>query len=163
TPRIPSMPAAVSGNAVASLKGGLLLFSMMGMGPKKVWDDVTSQVYVLRLASGKWSEGKPVPGVAGRLGASAAGARGQVFLLGGYVLDSKDNEITVSDVNAYLPEGQRWYRAADIPVPVDNAVVGVTHDRYIYLIGGRSKKGPVNNVQVYDVENDSWSQATPFP
>jgi len=31
------------------------------------------------------------------------------------------------------------------------------------LIGGRSPSGPVNNVQVYDVEKDSWSQATPFP
>ena len=163
TPRVPSMPAAVSGNAVASLKGGVLLFSLMGIGPKRAWDDVTSQVYVLRLASGKWSEGKPVPGVAGRLGASAAGVRGQVFLLGGYVVDSKEVEITVSDVNSYLPESQKWYRAADIPVPVDSAVVGVSRDRYIYLVGGHSKNGPVNNVQVYDAETDTWSQATPFP
>jgi hypothetical protein len=31
------------------------------------------------------------------------------------------------------------------------------------LIGGRSPAGPVNNVQVYDVDKDTWSQATPFP
>jgi N-acetylneuraminic acid mutarotase len=162
-PRIPPMPAAVSSNAVASLKGGLQLFSMMGVGPKKTWDDVTNQVYVLRLASGKWSDGRSVPGTVGRLGASAAGAKGQVFLFGGYVVDGQEKEIIVSDVNAYLPESQRWYRASDIPVPVDNAVVGVNRDRYIYLVGGRAKTGPVNNVQVYDVENDSWSQATPLP
>lgn len=161
--RIPSMPAAVSSNAVASLKGGLQLFSLMGVGPRKTWDDITNQVYVMNLSSGKWSDGRSVPGVVGRLGASAAGARGQIFLFGGYVVDGQGGENTLSDVNAYLPQSQRWYRAADIPVPVDRAVIGMNRDRYIYLVGGRSKNGPVNNVQVYDLEKDSWSQATPFP
>ncbi|MBZ5679950.1 MAG: hypothetical protein LAO24_07580 [Acidobacteriia bacterium] len=162
--RIPSMPAAVSSNAVASLKGGIQLFSLMGVGPRKTWDDITNQVYVMNLSSGKWSDGRPVPGVAGRLGASAVGANGQVYLFGGYVVDAQGIEITVSDVNAYVPQDRRWYRAADIPVPVDGAVIGINHhDRYIYLVGGRSKNGPVNNVQVYDVEKDSWSQATPLP
>ena len=161
--KIPSMPAAVSSNAVASLKGGTHLFSLMGVGPRKTWDDITNQVYVLNLASGKWSDGRSVPGVAGRLGASAIGARDQVFLFGGYVVDGQGSEITVSDVNAYVAGAQKWYRGADIPVPVDRAVIGVNRDRYVYLIGGHSKSGPVNNVQVYDIEKDSWSQATAFP
>jgi N-acetylneuraminic acid mutarotase len=161
--KIPPMPAAVTGNAVAALKNGLELYSLMGVGPRKTWDDITNQVYILHLASGKWSDGRPVPGVAGRLGASAVGARGQIFVFGGYVVDGKETELTVADVNSYVPEERRWYRAADIPVPVDSAVIGVNHDRYIYLVGGRSKNGPVNNVQVYDSEKDSWSQATPLP
>ena len=157
------MPAAVSGNAVASLKGGLELYSLMGIGPKKTWDDITNKVYVLHLASGKWSEGRPVPGVAGRLGASAIGARGKIFLFGGYVVDGQGNQMIVGDVNAYLPDDHRWYSAEDIPIPVDSAMIGINHDRYIYLVGGRSKNGPVNNVQVYDAEKNSWNQATPFP
>jgi N-acetylneuraminic acid mutarotase len=161
--RVPPMPAAVSGNAVAALKGGLQLFSIMGVGPRKSWDDVTNQVYIMNLSSGKWSDGRPVTGVAGRLGASAVGARGQIYLFGGYVVDGQGGEITVSDANAYVPQEQRWFRAADIPTPVDRAVIGVNHDRYIYLVGGRSKAGPVNLVQVYDLEKNSWSQATPFP
>src|SRR5579864_648170 len=161
--KIPPMPAAVSSNAVASLRGELELFSMMGVGPRKTWDDITNQVYVLNLSSGRWSDGRSVPGVAGRLGASAVGARGQVFLFGGYVVDARGNETTVSDVNAYEPGSQRWYRAADIPVAVDSAMIGVNHDRYVYLVGGRSKDGPVNHVQVYDAEKNTWSQGTPFP
>ncbi len=43
--KIPPMPAAVTGNAVASLRGGLDVFSLMGVGPKKTWDDVSNQVY----------------------------------------------------------------------------------------------------------------------
>jgi hypothetical protein len=30
-------------------------------------------------------------------------------------------EITVGDVSSYVPEDHRWYRAEDIPVPVDSA------------------------------------------
>jgi N-acetylneuraminic acid mutarotase len=161
--KIPAMPGAVSENAVASLKNGLEIYSMMGVGTKKTWDDISNKMFILRLTSGKWEEGRAVPGVAGRLMASAAGAKGQVFLFGGYVVDGQGNELTVGDVNSYVPENHRWYRAADLPVAVDSAVIGINHDRYIYLVGGRSKNGPVNNVQVYDAEKNIWSQATPLP
>jgi len=159
---IPSMPAQVSGNAVASLKGGLEIFSLMGVGPRKTWDDVTNQVYILDLSHPKWRQGRIVPGVVGRVNAAAAGIKGVIVLMGGDVVD-KAGEITVPDVNVYEPDLSRWSRAADIPVPVDSAVSGVTHDRFVYLIGGRSPNGPVNNVQVLDTKNNSWSQATPFP
>jgi N-acetylneuraminic acid mutarotase len=161
-PKFPSMPAAVSSNAVASLKGGFELFSIMGVGPKKTWDDITNKVYFMNLAHTKWHEGRPVPGPVGRLGASAAGAKGQIVLMGGYVVDAQGEEITLPDVNVYIEE-RSWHRGQDLPVPVDRAVVGVEHDRFVYLIGGRSPNGPANNVQVYDIQKDSWTQATPFP
>jgi N-acetylneuraminic acid mutarotase len=162
-PKIPSMPAAVSSNAVAALRNGLDVYSMMGVGPKKTWDDITNHVYIFHLSGAKWSNGSPVPGVGGRLGASAVGAKGKIYVFGGYLVDKEGSEFTVPDVNVYLPDERRWYRAADMPVAVDNAVVGLNHDRYIYLIGGRSKNGAVNNVQVYDLETNKWSDGTPFP
>jgi N-acetylneuraminic acid mutarotase len=162
-PKIPPMPAAVSNNAVATLQNGLEVFSLMGVGPKKTWDDVSNKVYMLRLASAKWSDVRAVPGVAGRLGAVAVGMRGKIFLFGGYIVDNQGGQITVSDVNGYVPQEKKWYRGEDIPVPVDSAVIGVNHDRYVYLVGGRSKNGPVNNVQVYDAQKNTWSQATPLP
>lgn len=163
-PKFPPMPAAVSNNAVTSLKGGFQLFSLMGVGPKKTWNDVTNQVYVMTVThAGKWSEGRPVPGPVGRLNAAASGAKGLVVLMGGYVVDGHDLELTLPDVNIYEPGARRWSRGKDIPVPVDSAVTGVVHDRLVYLIGGRSASGPVKNVQIYDVEKDTWTQATPFP
>jgi N-acetylneuraminic acid mutarotase len=161
--KLPPMPAAVSGNAVASLKDGLELFSIMGVGPRKTWDDVTNQMYIMNLAHARWSEGRQVPGVVGRVGASAAGAKGAVVLMGGYVVDAQGGEVTVPDVNVYDTARHQWSRGQDLPVAVGTAVAGVSHDRFVYLIGGRSPNGPVNNVQVYDVERNSWSQATPFP
>ena len=110
-PSFPPMPAAVSGNAVASLKGGFELFSFMGVGPKKSWDDVTNQVYIMTFShAGKWSLGRPVPGVAGRLNAAAGGAKGLVVLMGGYVVDNQGGEIIVPDVNVYEPGARRWSR-----------------------------------------------------
>jgi hypothetical protein len=161
--KIPSMPAAVSGNAVASVSDGLEIISLMGVGPRKTWDDVTNQVYIMNLGHPKWRDGRTVPGVAGRIGAAAVGAKSLVILMGGYVVDNQGAELTLPDVNVYETNARRWSRGKDIPVAVDNAVAGVTHNRFVYLIGGRSRNGPVNNVQVYDLEKDSWTQVTPFP
>lgn len=162
-PKIPAMPLAVTGNSVASLKSGTEVYSLMGIGTKRGWQDVSDKVFVLPMKSGKWHEERPVPGVAGRIGSAAIGAKGKIYVFGGYTVDGQGNEYTVSDSNVYLPEERRWYRAADLPVAVDRAVIGETHDRFIYIVGGRSKNGPVNNVQVYDVETNIWSQGTPFP
>jgi len=162
-PKLPPMPIALTSNAVLSVKNGTEVYSMMGIGAKRSWDDITSKIYVLSLKSGKWTEGRPVPGVAGRLSSSAVGARGQIFLFGGYTVDGQGSELVVGDVNSYFVASHRWYRAEDIPIPVEGAVIGVNHDRYIYLVGGRSRNGAVNNVQVYDAGKNTWSQATPFP
>jgi len=119
------MPAAVSNNAVASLKGGFQLFSLMGVGSKKNWDDVTNQVYIMTVTrTGKWTTGRSVPGPAGRLNAAAGGAKGLVVLMGGYVVDNQGMETTVPDVNVYEPGARRWSRGKDIPVAVDSAVAG---------------------------------------
>ena len=139
--KIPSMPGAVASNAVATTHNGLEIYSMMGVGTRKTWDDVTNQVYVMSLAHPKWTQGRVVPGVQGRLGATAASVRDVIILMGGYMVDKQNDEVTVPDVNVYDPPRRQWSRGKDIPVPVDSAVSGVTHNRYVYLIGGRTANG----------------------
>jgi N-acetylneuraminic acid mutarotase len=165
--KLSPLPVPLSNNAVAIShdEGGPRIFSFMGIGPKKTWDAITTGAYELDPGSGTWTEKRPVPGVAGRLAASAIALHDQVFIFGGYVVDSKGGENTVSDLNVFVPAQNRYYRGRDIPVPVDDAVVGIFRDRYIFLIGGWStaKGDAVRNVQVYDTDNDSWTQATPMP
>ena len=163
-PKFDPLPAPVSNNAVASVKsrGALLLFSFMGIGPKKTWDAVTNVAYSLDPDSGKWAELRPVPGTSGRLAASAVGAREHVFLFGGYVIDAQGGETTLSDVDVYEPLTDRWFRAEDIPIPVDDSVAGVYRDRYIYLVSGWSKTDAVRDVQLYDAQKNKWSQVTPI-
>ena len=164
-PKYEPLPAPLSNNAVASVKsrGSLLLFSLMGMGPKKAWDATSNAAYSLDPDTGKWSEIHSVPGTIGRLGAAAAGAREHIFLFGGYVLDGQGGETTLPDVNVYEPLTDRWFRAEDMPVPVDDSVAGVYRDRYIYLVSGWSKTDAVRDVQVYDGQKNIWSKATPVP
>jgi N-acetylneuraminic acid mutarotase len=158
------LPDPVSNNAVAMLKvhGQLMLFSFMGIGPKKTSDAITSTAFSLDAKEGKWSAIHPVPGTAGRVGAMATAVHDQLFLFGGYVVDSH-NGMAVPDVGMYQPPSDRWLRGADIPLPVGDSVVGVYRDRYVYLVSGRSNRGPVNDVQMYDADKDKWSRATPIP
>ena len=164
-PKFESLPSPTSNNAIAALKvnGHVRIFSWMGIGPKKTWDAITNIGYELDPVTGKWSELHPVPGTAGRIAAMAVGTRDHVFLFGGYVVNSDGGEITVPDVSAYRPLTDHWFRGADIPVPVDDSVIGVYHDRFIYLVSGWSKVDAVRDVQIYDAEKNRWLKANPIP
>jgi N-acetylneuraminic acid mutarotase len=157
------LPEPLSNNAVAILKvkGQLELFSLMGIGPKKTWDAVSNAAYQLDADSGKVYNIHAVPGTAGRIGAMAVGAAGHVYLIGGYVL-FQGGGMAVPDVGKYEPEHDRWFRQNDIPIAVGEAVIGVYRDRYIYVVGGRSNNGPVTDVQMYDLDKNRWSKATPI-
>lgn len=159
------IPQPVTNNAVAAYNGhgGLTLVSFMGISSGKDWKAVTTATYSMVAAYGKWATQKPVPGTAGRLGAVAVPVEDQIFLLGGYLLDAQGGENTIADVNVYDPSTQKWFRGHDIPEPVSAAVAGEYDNRYIYLIGGWSKNGPTQSVQVYDVPKATWLKATSFP
>jgi len=123
-PKLSPLPIAVSNNAVAMThaRKESKFFSFMGIGPKKTWNDITSRAFQMELSTGKWTEVRAVPGVAGRLAASAAALRDQIILMGGYVVDGQGGETTVSDVNVFVPDDNRWYRRLS---------------RTFYLSGGR--------------------------
>jgi N-acetylneuraminic acid mutarotase len=162
--KLDPLPIAVSGNAVAGGKTEktTYLYSFMGIGQKGTWDAVTNQAFSLNTDTGKWTELKPVPGPAGRVDAAAIAARGAVYLLGGFTVAGQGEQTSVPSMEMFLPGRGIWYRALDMPVAMDNTVIGVYRDRYIYTIGGRSQGNPVPTVQVYDAENDKWSEGTPL-
>lgn len=161
---LPPLPAPVSNNAVISVKvaGNTLVYSFMGVGPELKWNSVTNVSYALNLKYEKWTTVRAAPG-SGRLGAVAASAQEQVFLIGGFVPDQSGLEAIIPDLAVYDPIGLRWYRGPDLPTPVRDAVAGVAKDRYIYVVGGLGKSGPSDAVQIYDVQDQHWLQATPFP
>ncbi len=162
--KLSPLPMPVSNNAVAlAQEKDLQVFSFMGIVAKKTWDSITNRAFCLDLKTGKWSEVRPVPGVIGRLAASAVAFNEQIFIFGGYVLDSQGGENTLPDFNVYVPKQDKYYRGPDIPTPVDDSVIGVYHSRFIYLISGWSKTDAVRDVQIYDVDKNKWLQGTPIP
>ena len=159
------IPQPLTSNAVAGFNGhgGLTLFSFMGVSSGKDWKSVTNAAYSMVAADGKWSTLKPVPGTAGRLGAVAVAVGDQIFLFGGFVMDGQGGETTIGDVNVYDPTTQKWFHGTDIPEAVSASITNAYDNRYIYLIGGWSKNGPTQAVQVYDVKTATWLKGTPFP
>ncbi len=161
---LPDLPHPVSNNSVAQLlvNGKLLVFSMLGIGSKKTYDDITNLVYVLHSDARRWTQIPSVPGP-GRLASTAQTLDGSVYLFGGYTVDEQANEHSLPNLDIYTTKSGSWTRGADIPVPVDDSVSGVYHDRYIYLISGWSETDNVNRVQLYDIATATWQQATPIP
>ncbi len=157
------LPAPVSNNAVAGVKirGQFLVYSFMGIGPQKSWNSVSNEAFALNTKYNNWTAIKPVPG-SGRLGSVAVAANEQIFLFGGYVPDPNGAQSIVSDVAIYEPTALRWYRGAEMPTAVRDAIAGVYRDRYAYVVGGFGKSGPTNQVQVYDTVADKWLEGTPL-
>jgi N-acetylneuraminic acid mutarotase len=164
TEELQPLPVPLTNNAVAVIRvqKQYLLYSFMGLGAPKAWNSVTNAAYALNMKYDKWTTIKPVPG-SGRLGATASGVKEQVFVMGGFVPDPSGRQSIVSDVSIYEPIALRWYRGADLPTAVRDAVAGVYRDRYVYIVGGFGKTGPTNQIQIYDSETDHWLEGTPFP
>jgi N-acetylneuraminic acid mutarotase len=163
--KLQPLPITVSNNAVASvkIKGQQVIFSFMGIGERKSWDSITNRAFGMNVEAGEWSEVRPVPGPAGRIAGSAVTVKDVIYLLGGYTVDSRGIETSVRSVELLLPSKGIWYRAADMPAPLDDTVVGAYRDRYIYTVSGWTPDGATNQVQVYDTQKDKWQQATPIP
>lgn len=159
------LPVALANNAVTSMKVDkqLVLFSFMGIGVKKTWNTVTNRSFGLNTETGEWTEYRPVPGPAGRLAASAVSVKDVIYLLGGYTVDRRGEESAVRSVEVLLPSKDIWYRGEDMPTPLADFVAGQYRDRYVYTIGGLSRGNPLNSVQVYDAEKNTWKTATPSP
>src|SRR5215471_14324139 len=159
-----SLPAPVTNNAVALVRvsGAELVYSLMGLGPEKDWKAVTNASYALNVKYNKWTVVRSVPG-SGRLGAVAVNVREQILLMGGFVPDNRGMQAIVPDLSIYDPGALKWYRGPDIPTPVRDAMAGVYRDRYVYLVGGFSSKGPTNEVQIYDAQEHRWLRGTSFP
>jgi N-acetylneuraminic acid mutarotase len=164
-PTLPALSVPVTDNAVAAMKnhGHWTLYSFMGIGAKKTWDDITPASYALEPGAKKWELTRPVPGPVGRIGVAAVAARDHIFLFGGFVADRGGRGTAVPDVNVYEPSADRWWRGADMPVPVGDAVAGVFMNRFIYILGGRANNGAAVNVQIYDAEKNKWRQGAPLP
>ena len=168
---LPSLPEAVSNNAVAkvSTESGDYLLSFMGLGAGKTYHDVHNKAWALSLntaqAESSWLQKSSVPSslpLKGRLASIAVGVKDKAYLFGGYTVSEDHSEVSSPDNFMYHVGTDHYTKIANMPVPVDDAVALVYQQRFIYLISGWHNDGNVNLVQVYDVQQDTWSQASPY-
>ncbi len=166
---LPPLPFAISNNAVASVEegdGSVSIYSFMGIRTPTNAGTITPASFRLTIPGGSWESIAPAPTLGGRakIGANAIAAGGDVYLIGGYTVGGGP-EVTESRLFRYVPTLDDYVLVTLVPVEVDDTVTGVYQDRYIYQVSGWH--GPVfnnvPNVQVYDTQSNSWSQATPIP
>lgn len=165
SPTVPPVPRAISNNAVAAGMVGRSwrLFSFLGIDSTRRWSGISRQALGYDDASRRWSELPLVPGPGGRLAATAQVVRGNVYVFGGYTVDSTGTEHSLDNVDIFNPALRSWRRGAPIPTSVDDAVSGVYRDSLIYLISGWHENDNVRLVQIYDVVRNRWTAGTPIP
>ena len=169
TQMLPAMPLPITNNAVALLPAaqGFSIYSFLGLESGKSWSDTSSvslrYTAASEATSGSWEILEPVPGEEGRLAASAIAAGGEIYVFGGYTVASDHSEESTREVYKLNRNNNRLEVFTTMPVPVEDSVLAVYQDRWIYMISGWHDLGNVNLVQVLDVEDGSWAQATPFP
>ncbi len=164
TDRLPALPKPVTNNAVAAvvLGDGTALFSFLGLGAGKTWQDTRVEAFVLRPGAGEWVGLPDVPGP-GRLASIAVTVIDKVYIFGGYTVATDGSEVSIPEVYVLDTGTLEYIPRMSMPVPVDDAVAFAYADRYIYLVSGWHNSGNVNLVQVYDTALNNWFQATPYP
>lgn len=165
TEPLPALGLAVSNNAVTlvATEKGDYLYSFLGLGSGKTWQDISAAAAVLNPGADTWTALNPVPGIAGRLAASAVSAGGAAWLFGGYTVAVDGSEQSIAAVYRIYPGEMQLTWVTDMPVAVEDSVILVYQDRYIYLVSGWHDLGNVNLVQVLDTQSMQWTQATPWP
>jgi N-acetylneuraminic acid mutarotase len=160
-----ALPMPLSNNAVASVTvdDRQYLVSFAGLGSGRSHADTLDKTFVLDSVSGRWRESVVLPGGVGRLASVAVSVGELAYVFGGYTVAADDSETSLPLVHAFDPLTREFTALSAMPVPVDDAVAVTFLDRFIYLISGWHDLGNVNLVQRYDVETDTWVQATPIP
>lgn len=162
---LPALPEPVTNNAVALLPDGqgFQLYSALGLASGKSWRDSSSKAFHFSSHTEQWEQLQSVPGSGGRLAASAVVVAGDVYVFGGYTVAEDGSEKSTPAVYRREHETGQWQWFTAMPVPVEDAVVLVYQDRYVYLVSGWHDLGNVNLVQVLDTSSGQWRQATPYP
>jgi len=165
TQALPSLDKAISNNAVTLVKTkeGVYLYSFLGLGGGKTWQDISSEALVLEPGATGWTELAPVPGKSGRLAASAVTVAGAAWLFGGYTVTADGSEASTTGVYTIRPGETHLRWVTDMPVSVEDSVMLSYQDRFIYLFSGWHDLGNINLVQVLDTKTLQWAQATPWP
>jgi hypothetical protein len=163
--RAPPLPQPLSSNAVASieLEGGCLVYSALGIDASLSSDGVVKNTYRWLEGDSQWTKLPDVLGDVGRLAAAAVSLRDGVYVLGGYSIDTDGAKTSFGAVHVFDATVGQWTLAAPMPVRVDDHVAVAWRDRWIIAVGGWSNTGPIDAVQIYDADSDSWSAGTSLP
>jgi len=111
------------------------------------------------FAQGTWKSLAPVP--TPTEGMTVGG-------VGNLIIAAYGDSSSLGDTNLtriYNISHNTWSSGADAPLPAraEEAYGYTTSDGFMYVIGGRSFTGVINNLERYEVATNSWTTLTPMP
>ena len=158
---LPQAPVARANWAVA--RAGDQVFAFYGLGVGKTSADIARDVHALDLKSGQWRKVGDMPVAQGRLASAAVTVGGMVYVIGGYTVSPKGEEVSTPEVLRFDPSSGQFAIETSMPVPVDDSVAMVWRGRWIVLVSGWHDTGNVHAVQFYDTQLRRWSEGTAWP
>lgn len=163
---LPSMPEAVSNNSVIEAFSGdtLCVYSFTGISEGLEPEDIHLKSWRYNSILEEWTQLPDVDDFQGKIAAGASSVNNVIYLIGGYHVFSNFSEQTSEKVHRFDADANAWIEdGADIPVPIDDHVQAVWRDSLIYVITGWSQNTNVNDVQIYNPSDDTWTAGTPTP
>jgi N-acetylneuraminic acid mutarotase len=161
----PSLPRALSGNAIATVEGveGAAVFSFFGRSDDGTRsEDGWASVFRWDVGKDHWEAVSPAPGP-DRFGAAAVRVRERIVIVGGRTIGPEASGEGVTRTDLYDPEPDTWSEGRPMPAAPGQAVVGVWRDSLVYVVGGSPEGDSGATVHLYDPWTDIWRRATPSP
>jgi N-acetylneuraminic acid mutarotase len=127
-------------------------------------------VRIYDLATGRWSEGAPMPTPRGAAGFTVL--EGRIHVIGGNatsdhqhdhggVLMTEDRSVNTHE--AYDPETDSWTTLEPMPTPRNHLGAAAVNGRIHAVVGRADGNFTMTTHEVYDLATDSWRQAPPVP
>ncbi|MEN8928141.1 MAG: T9SS type A sorting domain-containing protein [Flavobacteriales bacterium] len=160
------LPQGIANNAVS---GGMLngiphVFSFTGIDSRKNYTGIGLKAFRYNTQTQIWDTIPDLPDTRGKIAAGASTIDSIIYIIGGYHVDRRGNEVSSNKVHRYnINTNSYLTNGADIPVPIDDHVQAVWRDSLIFVVTGWSNSGNVPNVQIYNPANNIWTSGTPTP
>jgi len=158
---LPPAPIARSNWAVA--REGDEVFAFYGIGGGKRSSDIARDIYALNLRSHTWRRVGDIPVAQGRLGSAAVTIADKIYVVGGYSVSPKGEEVSTPEMFRFDPVTGNMSIETTMPTPVDDSVALPWRDRWIVLVSGWHDTGNVTDVQIYDTKARRWEKGTRWP
>jgi len=157
-----SMPTNRSGLSANVVDGKIYLTGGVKYYNRFPYVSLVEESEVYDPKTDTWSTKAPVPNPVSNY--ASAVIDNKIYVIGGSNITQL---VTFNQV--YDPESNAWAEAKPIPTGVRYAGVAATSGdlapERIYIIGGDTTEFPygINLTQIYDIENDAWTDGTPMP
>jgi len=154
------IPSGRSSHSVVALGGSRVAVFGGESGPRQPIDDT---VHLLELASGEWSSAAAAsPAPAARVGHAAASVSNRFYIFGGRT-GVDQQQTSLGDLWVFDAHTLSWrsIETGEGGPAARSYHVMASHGSCVYLFGGCGAMGRLNDLYVFDTEQEKWEQLHP--